>query len=136
MPLLGIGAWLGALAVLHVTWWQVCVLAVLSNGLALARRSVHLAAFSVAASAVMVVGLVDTSARTSGAVADLGEQRAAAGDRLLARLFLHIERALDDVLERGAMRKQIEALEHHRHACGPRGAGIGWLVVGGWFWIC
>lgn len=76
MPLLGIGAWLGALAVLHVTWWQVCVLAVLSNGLALARRSVHLAAFSVAAGAVIVVGLVDTSARTSGAVADLGEQRA------------------------------------------------------------
>ena len=51
---------------------------------------------------------------TPAAKADLGEQRAAAGDRLLARLFLHIERALDDVLERGAMRKQIEALEHHR----------------------
>ena len=40
---------------------------------------------------------------------------AAALQRLRARLLLHEDRPFDDVLERRAMRKQIEALEHHRH---------------------
>src|SRR5689334_7741182 len=45
---------------------------------------------------------------------DLGQQRAAALQRLGARLLLHIDGALDDVLECCAVRKQVKALEHHR----------------------
>jgi len=44
----------------------------------------------------------------------LREQRAAALQCRGAWLLLHIERPLDDVLERRAMREQVEALEHHR----------------------
>ena len=47
--------------------------------------------------------------------AHLRQQRAAALERLGARLLLHVDRAFDDVLERRAVRKQVEALEHHRH---------------------
>src|SRR3984885_11641422 len=38
----------------------------------------------------------------------------AARDRFATRLPLHMDRAFDDVFQRGAMRKQVEALEHHR----------------------
>src|SRR5439155_27002624 len=46
---------------------------------------------------------------------DLRQQRATALPRRGRRLLLHIEWPFDDVLERRAMRKQVEALEHHRH---------------------
>src|SRR5882672_12436994 len=42
------------------------------------------------------------------------QQRASTLQRLDPRLLLHIDRSLDDVLQRGAMREQVEALEHHR----------------------
>jgi hypothetical protein len=45
----------------------------------------------------------------------LSQQRTAARKRLGARLVLHVDRPFDDVLERRAVRKQIEALEHHRY---------------------
>ncbi|MNL53503.1 hypothetical protein D3C87_1767550 [compost metagenome] len=45
--------------------------------------------------------------------AHAGQELAAALQRLGARLFLHEDRPFDHVLQRRAMRKQIEALEHH-----------------------
>jgi len=36
-------------------------------------------------------------------------------ERLGARFVLHVDRSFDDVFDRGPVRKQVEALEHHRH---------------------
>ena len=46
--------------------------------------------------------------------AHLGEQRAATLECVSARLLLHIERTFDHVLQHRPVRKQVEALEHHR----------------------
>src|SRR5215213_10851263 len=45
---------------------------------------------------------------------DPRQQSVAALQRFGARLLLHIDRAFDDILQRGPVRKQVEALEHHR----------------------
>src|SRR5216684_526299 len=45
----------------------------------------------------------------------LRQQRATAFERLGTRFALHVDRSLDDVLQRRAVRKQIETLEHHRN---------------------
>src|SRR5882724_448405 len=44
------------------------------------------------------------------------QQRPAAFERLGARFALHEDRSFDDVLDGGAMRKQVEALKHHRNS--------------------
>src|SRR6202035_2497141 len=49
---------------------------------------------------------------------DPRQQRPAALQRLGARFVLHVDRSFDDVFDRGPVRKQVEALEHHRHS-GP-----------------